>query len=179
MTTKLATIALGLTATLGLLSAGATSAAAQIICPLPIWPGPPPIDQNHIFCGDINAAGNAVGFHSRPGGVNPVLTNGVAAVVGGFVTVPPGAPAGIYRLNNFTINTLAGGAAVKAFSTMFPDHCSQANVLAAIANAAAGAAPGAFLGMSGPTCQAGVPPAPFPITGFINAAGVVVTAYPQ
>ena len=69
---------------------------------------------------------------------------------------------------------------VKAFSTMFPDACSQANVLAAIRHALAnGVVAGLqFNGLSGPTCQAGAPPASFNVRGFLDAAGTIVTAYP-
>jgi len=150
-----------------------TTASAQVLCPQANSLGPPIVNNQHIFCGEINGAGNATGFHSRPGGLNP------NSVAGGNVTVPVGAPAGIYRLNNFNI-TQAGVTRVKAFSTMFPDACSQANVLAAIRNAAMGAvAGGAFNGVSGVSCQAGVPAAAFNITGFTNANGDILTAYPN
>jgi hypothetical protein len=84
-------------------------------------------------------------------------------------------PAGIYRLFNFTI-TQNGLTSVKAVSTMFPDHCSQASVLAAIRHAAAGAAVfGQFVGPSGPACT-GVQ---FDIRGVINANGDIATAFPN
>lgn len=159
-----------------LLLGTATTASAQIACPIvpPVDPGPPPppVDVNHIFCGAINGAGNAVGFHSRPGGLNPVTVAGVGAPA-------PRGPAGIYRLNNFQI--LQGGmVANKLFSTMFPDACGQAAVIAAIRNAGAAGLPGQqFNGVSGPTCQAGVPPANFNIQGYKDAAGVITTAYPN
>ena len=150
----------------------APTASAQIACPIvpPVDPGPPPppVDVNHIFCGAINAAGNAVGFHSRPGGLNPVTVAGVGAPV-------PTGPAGIYRLNNFQIL-----GQPKLFSTMFPDACGQAAVVAAIRNAGAAGLPGQqFNGVSGPTCQAGVPPANFNIRGYKDAAGTITTAYPN
>lgn len=90
-----------------------------------------------------------------------------------------GAPRGIYRLMNFNI-TQNGITRVKPISTMFPDACSQAAVLAAIRNAAAGAGPGQqFHGKSGAACQAGDPPAPFNIVGLTNANGEILTAYPN
>jgi Bacterial EndoU nuclease len=182
MTLQPAAIAARIAASACLLLAGASGASAQINCALPNSAGPPVVHDTHIFCGDINGAGNAVGFHSRPGGVNPVLAPGGGAVIGGgAIAAVPGAPAGIYRLNNFTITTAAAGPVVKAFSTMFPDACNQAAVLAAIRNArAAGVLAGQqFTGPSGAGCQAGAPPAPFQITGYINGAGAITTAFPN
>lgn len=159
-----------------ILSAGLTTASAQLPCPQAPSPGPPIVNSQHIFCGEINAAGNATGFHSRPGGLNP---NTIGVTPATNTSIPAGAPLGIHRLNNFTI-TQAGVTAVKAFSTMFPDACNQAAVLAAIRHAlATGVVAGLqFNGVSGPTCQAGVPPANFNIRGFLNAAGTIVTAFP-
>ncbi len=163
-----------------LLSIGAPVANAQIACPQPLAravpaappaPAVPPIDQNHIFCGDVGPGGNAGGFHSRPGGVNPAT---IGILPGTNITIPPGAAAGVYNLNNFNITDAVNGmTANKAVSTMFPNTCSQANVVAAIRHA--------FLngGNSGPTCGAGGPGgAPFNILVVVNA-GVIRTAYPQ
>lgn len=157
---------------LAFLLVGATTASAQIVCPQAPDPGPPAVNNQHIFCGEINGAGNATGFHSRPGGVNPNSVNNTGAPV-------PVGPLGIYRLVNF--NIVQGGVTrVKAVSTMFPDACNQAAVLAAIRNAAAAGAPNAqFNGVSGPTCQAGNPPANFNIRGYKDAAGGIITAYPN
>lgn len=175
-------IAIPLAATLCLLSAAFAPASAQLICPMGISPGPPPVHDNHIFCGEINRRGNAVGFHSRPGGINPIFAGGAPAVIGGVVgpTQVP-APPGIYRLNNFTIVAAPGGAqAVKAFSTMFPDKCTQAQVLASIRHAA-GPPPLApniqFNGQSGTYCVADNG-AQFDIRGYTDNNGDIVTAFP-
>lgn len=182
-----------------LLAAGAPVASAQIACPQPPSAGPVVVDQNHIFCGEISGAGIAGGFHSRPGGLNPVTgpLPGVARIgiipaagppPGGTTINPPppipGAPVGVYKINNF--NIIVGGAvALKALSTMFPDACTQANVVAAIQNAvAAGGFVGPnFVGPSGAACMAvpaaGGPPAPFNIRVVFNAAGQVRTAFPN
>jgi hypothetical protein len=150
----------------------ATSASAQVACPQPPDPGPPALNNQHVFCGQINARGNATGFHSRPGGINPNSVGNTGAPM-------PAGPVGIYRLHDITI-TENGVTAVKALSTMFPDHCDQAAVLAAIRNAAASGQPGAeFNGLSGPSCQAGNPPGDFNIRGFKNAAGDIITGYPN
>ena len=123
-------VAKSLVVSLCFLSAGLTTASAQVLCPQNNSAGPIVVRNNHIFCGEVNA-GVAGGYHSRPGGVNPVNTIGL--LPGTNTNVPAGAPAGIYRLNNFNIiNPATGAVAVKAFSTMFPDVCTMANVVAAI-----------------------------------------------
>ena len=99
--------------------------------------------------GAPNVAG---GFHSRPNGLNP---NTYAALGGTAVAVPAGAPAGIYTITNFQL-TVGGNVAVKAISTMFPDNCSRAQVVASIRNAApapvGGLLPnGVHVGLSGAT----------------------------
>ena len=33
--------------------------------------GDPPVNLVHIFCGQINKYGQAIGFHSRPNGIDP------------------------------------------------------------------------------------------------------------
>ncbi len=149
------------------------SASAQIVCPQANSAGPPVVKSQHIFCGEINGQGRATGFHSRPDGHNPATVTGTGAP-------QPVGPAGIYNLFNFDI-TQGGVTAVKAISTMFPDACSQADVLAAIRNALAnGVVAGLqFTGPSGATCQAGVPLASFNIKGFLDGAGRIVTAYPD
>lgn len=150
-------------------------AAAQVACPAKDSGGSPAIDAEHIFCGEINNSGRATGFHSRPGGVNPASVRNTGSPV-----AIPGAPAGIYLLSNFTIAG-NGRSAVKAISTMYPDSCSPAQVLAAIRNAATtGQVSGRqFNGLSGTSCQAGNPPAPFRIKGFFNNSGGIATAYPN
>jgi len=168
-----------------LLSIGAPIASAQIACPQPLAPAVPAappapalpaVDQNHIFCGEVNGGG-AGGFHSRPGGLNPATITILPAT---NILVPPWAAAGIYNLNNFNI-TSGGVTANKPVSTMFPNACTQANVLAAIRNAAVNGAMvgGQFIGPSGPSCGAGAPAAPFNILVVFNAAGTVRTAYPH
>ncbi|HVJ33360.1 MAG TPA: EndoU domain-containing protein [Terriglobia bacterium] len=151
-------------------------AAAQVACPQANSGGAPVVHNQHIFCGEINGAGRATGFHSRPGGVNPATVTNTPAPV-------PRAPAGVYNLSNFNI-TQGGVTAQKAISTMFPDACSQANVIAAIQNAvnnatAGGHGAGQFQGPSGASCQAGAPLASFVITGYLDGHGEVITAWPQ
>ena len=158
-----------------LLSIGASIANACPLAPAPAIPGGPgvgvpAIDRTHIFCGDVGPAGNAGGFHSRPGGVNPAT---ITILPGTNITIPPGAAAGVYNLNNCnSTDAVTGAVALKAVSTMFPDACSQAQVIAAIQHAYLNA------GNSGPTCGAGGPGgAPFNIN-VIVIGGVIRTAYP-
>jgi hypothetical protein len=176
-------------ASICLLLAGTTGASAQIQCWMGPSAGPPIVDDPHIFCGQIRQRANgtfyATGFHSRPGGNNPVTAAGAAIIGGGaVVAAAAGAPPGIYRFTNFNI-TQGGVARNKALSTMFPDACNQASVLVAIRNAVAAAIaaghvpPGQFNAQSGGggACTAGGG-AQFNITGFTNANGDVLTAYP-
>lgn len=146
-------------------------AGAATACPQPVAAGKPAVNAQHIFCGEVKK-GRASGFHSRPGGDDP-------ATVSGTGTPLPRGPAGIYALIDFQIAE-KGRTARKALSTMFPDACDRSAVLAAIRNAARGAVPGKrFKGSSGRFCRAGTPLAPFAIAGFMNEAGVVVTAWPD
>lgn len=187
MTYRPASIVAPLAASLCLLVAGTTGASAQVQCWMPPSAGPPVVDDAHILCGVINAAGQARGFHSRFNGINPVHIPAVGAppvqIIGNGAVgaAAAGAPMGIYRLNNFTI-TQNGVTNVKLYSTMFPDACTPASVLVAVRNAAAGAAAGgAFNGQNGPppACQAGNPGGQFNITGFTNANGDILTGYPN
>jgi len=151
------------------------TASAQVACPQANSGGAPVVHNQHIFCGEINNGGRAVGFHSRPGGINPATVTNTGAPV-------PRAPTGVYNLQNFNI-TQGGVTRQKTLSTMFPDACSQANVIAAIQNAVlhatqGGAPGGGFRGPSGASCQAGTPLASFDITGFLDGAGEVITAWP-
>lgn len=76
MTHRLASIAAPIAASICLLLAGTTGASAQIQCWMANSPGPPVVHDAHIFCGEIRQRANgtfyATGFHSRPGGINPV-----------------------------------------------------------------------------------------------------------
>jgi hypothetical protein len=164
---------LAIAASLGRPIAGDGAAA----CPIDGFAaGDPPVDATHIFCGDINDRGRAVGFHSRPGGDTP-------ATVSRIETVSPerGRP-GIYTLRDFII-TVDGEAAQKPISTMFPDSCSREDVLAAIRHAFRNATShdgNRFDGPSGSRCtdDRGQP---FPIRGYTSQRGGfhIRTAYPN
>lgn len=100
-------------------------ASAQVVCPAnPHWTATvPPINADHVFCGEVRNNGTAAGFHSRPGGANP------ATVANFVVTQVPNAN-GVYGGNVTLVNP--NGANPTKFSTMFPDSCSQAEVVQSI-----------------------------------------------
>ncbi|MBX2832042.1 MAG: EndoU domain-containing protein [Rhodospirillales bacterium] len=100
-------------------------AFAQVVCPAnPHWTATvPPINAQHVFCGEVRANGTAAGFHSRPGGVNP-------ASVAGFVVNQPANANGIYGGNVTLVNP--NGANPTKFSTVFPDTCTEAEVTQSI-----------------------------------------------
>ncbi|MDR6679856.1 EndoU domain-containing protein [Pseudomonas oryzihabitans] len=150
-------------------------ASAQVSCPAPDAAGNPVVHQQHIFCGEINKKGYAVGFHSRPGGVNPQTVTDTSSP-----EQIKSAPEGIYLLRKFSI-TEGGRSGQKALSTMFPDACSQADVVAAIQNAVqhSKVSSGQFTGPSGSSCQAGTPAASFDIVGYLDDDGEVITAWPN
>jgi hypothetical protein len=86
----------------------------------------PPINQQHVFCGEWNKRKNRpVGFHSRPGSNNP-------ATVGRLkITQQPNAE-GLYGVRW----SYAGHPDRPKFSSMFPDTCSRDQVLKSIVYAA-------------------------------------------
>jgi hypothetical protein len=166
----------------------------------------PWINRHHVFCGEINRRGKAVGFHHRPGGENPRAgpggNNPAAARITGTIKPLEGAPGWrIYRGEGIEIwNGRSERYVPKAsFSSFFPDNCTPAEVLASIrhavmhANRRLPAKGGRFRGMSGPAdategyCylrdSASAPPRPFPMSGFLNnlkdAGWTINTAYPQ
>lgn len=70
----------------------------------------------------------ATGFHSRPGGENPPTVNDTGK------EEPVAGHPGIYHLREFRI-TQGRRSAIKGISTLYPDNCSRANVVAAVRNA--------------------------------------------
>lgn len=97
-----------------------SSAKAQDICnPDPGWTNfanPPQVNQTHIFCGEFKN-NQPKGFHSRPNGINPSTVKAVK------VTQSPNSQ-GLYG-----IEWTYSGTSVSKFSTIYPDRCSQSQVL--------------------------------------------------
>ena len=152
------------------------SARAQVACPRPWSSGSPAVKADHIFCGEINAKGRAVGFHSRPGGRNP------DTVANTDESRPDPRHPGIYTISRFHI-TEHGRTEVKTLSTMFPDRCDSDAVIAAIQHAYAHGTRTAdrFAGPSGPTCTDNRGQG-FRIQGYTGNRGgrtVIMTAYPN
>ncbi|MBU1429736.1 EndoU domain-containing protein, partial [Myxococcota bacterium] len=92
---------------------------------LPEWtqrPKGPQLNQRHVFCGEWDERkGRAKGFHAQPGGRTP---RGVTAL---RVTQKPDAR-GIYG-GRWAFTERPGA---EKFSTMFPDSCTQAQVIESI-----------------------------------------------
>lgn len=101
-----------------------TPAFAQVACPAnPHWSATvPPINMDHVFCGEIKN-NNAKGFHSRPNGINP-------ATVVSFVKTQEENVNGIYGGIVTLINP--GGPNPSKYSSIFPDSCSQGQVVESI-----------------------------------------------
>ncbi len=83
----------------------------------------PGINLTHIFAGEINRRGKPVGFHSRPGGVNP-SGSGIVRVVD-----RPN-HAGVY-----TAMVWIGRRNRTKFSTFYPDRLTRAQVIGVILDA--------------------------------------------
>jgi hypothetical protein len=126
MCRKLSTVlVLSVVMTLAIL---AGSVAAGMDCArIPHWSATkPPVNQQHVFCGKWNnRKSRPAGFHSRPAGENP-------ATVGTLkITQRPNAK-GIYGVRWSYIDHPDRAK----FSSMFPDTCSEDQVLQSIVYAA-------------------------------------------
>lgn len=80
----------------------------------------PPVNLTHLFAGEINRRGKPVGFHSRPGGMDPV-GSGVARVVD-----QPN------RSGVYTAVVWIGRRNRTKFSTFYPDRLTRAKVIEAV-----------------------------------------------
>jgi hypothetical protein len=85
----------------------------------------PPINQEHVFCGEWNKRKNRPsGFHSRPGGENP-------STIGKLNITQKAGARGLYGVRWSFI----GHPDRQKFSSMFPDTCSRDQVLKSVAYA--------------------------------------------
>ena len=82
------------------------------------------VNQHHIFCGEPAKSGNAKGFHSMP--QNQLPSDYLSSQKGDS----PNA-SGIYTLKKIALS-FNKRTHIKSFSSMFPDHCTQAQVNASI-----------------------------------------------
>ncbi len=83
----------------------------------------PAINLTHIFAGEINRRGKPVGFHSRPGGSDPV-GSGIVHIID-----RPN------RLGVYTALVWIGRRNRTKFSTFYPDHLTRPLVMEAILSA--------------------------------------------
>ncbi len=78
------------------------------------------LNQHHVFCGEAGKKDKAKGFHAMPKGYAP----------SSYIHSIPADPAngaGVYTLKQIQLE-FAGKQYEKSFSSMFPRHCSQAQV---------------------------------------------------
>lgn len=126
-----------------------------------IWsPTHPPINETHIFHGEINRHGRAVGFHSRPWGHDPVDA-GVLKIKSGPNQV------GVYTAWVWIKNKIK-----THFSSFFPDKMSRKDVLKAILHAFHNKKIRKGNKFEGPSGHG------FTIQGYLLKNGKINTAYP-
>ena len=119
------------------------------------------VDLEHVFFGEINRRGKPVGFHSRPGGIDPEGAHVIRVLDG------PN-DQGVY-VAKVELRDRRTGRWLEKTSSIFPDELSREEVLAAIRNAhreGQGSEP--FRGPSG---------LGFTIEGYFQD-GKIATAYP-
>jgi len=116
---------------LGLLSLSAafTANAAGINCDtLPDWSNAKPhVNLHHVFCGEKNHKGKAVGYHANPNGKTP--STYVKHKSG---TAPN--PTGLYNWRQIELK-FGNTVLTKPLSTFFPNHCSQTEIVKSIQHA--------------------------------------------
>jgi hypothetical protein len=177
LNTRLITIAFSLIVAIGCFAGSPTS---PVNCAnLSHWSNTdPPINQTHVFCGEWSR-NRPKGFHSRPSGVNP-------NTVDKFEITQPANRQGIY---GGTWN-YSGHSNPNKFSTMFPDRCTQTQVINSILYAAnhkqscpANAPNWAWCGINAPNTNAdpycnGDNGGLFTIAGAFLNDGKINTAFP-
>jgi len=86
--------------------------------------GEPQVNLHHVFCGEINKKGRAVGYHANPQGNTP--STYVKHLSGDAKN-----SAGVYVWDNISLK-IDGKEVRKSLSSMFPEHCSQTQIVASI-----------------------------------------------
>lgn len=128
------------------------------------------INEDHIFKGEINPHGKAVGYHHRPGGVDPPTAR-VATMVD-----PPDVH-GVYRAEIQVFNPATGSwVAKKLPSTFYPDSWSGEQVLSEIQAAyrnrtAVPNKPANY--------WEGTSPSGITFAGYLDPAGILHSNYPR
>ena len=121
----------------------------------------PPVNVTHIFEGQINTRGKAVGFHSRPGGQDPPNARVVR------ILDRPNR-AGVYTAD---VEIRDGGRWLGKTSTFYPDAMSRQEVTGAILNAFRSRSKGGSEKFRGPSGRG------FTIEGYFQN-GRINSAYP-
>jgi hypothetical protein len=128
-----------------------------------------PMNSRHVFTGEINRHGRAVGYHHKAGGVDPAT-----ARVTEIIDAPNAA--GVCRARVQIMNSSGEWVARGPISTLFPDAWSAGKVLDEITSAfvkaernISGRPANYFEGVS----QSGVR-----IGGYLDNAGNINTAFP-
>lgn len=122
----------------------------------------PKINLRHVFEGEINRKGKPVGYHSRPGGIDP-STARVKQIKSG-----PNR-AGIYTA---TIEIRDGNQWKEKFSSFFPDSMNDSEVIDAILHAYTNSKDPKKQPWSGPSGLG------FNIQGYTLSRGDINTAFP-
>jgi hypothetical protein len=124
----------------------------------------PPVNETHIFQGGVNRRGRPVGFHSRPGGLDPPGARVVRVV-------RPPDRLGVYEAE-VEIEDPATGRWTAKRSTFYPDRLDRGAVIAAIVHAYDERQPGNGMRFRGPSGLG------FTIEGYLLDDGRINTAYP-
>ena len=118
--------------------------------------------MHHVFEGEINRQGKAVGFHSRPGGQDPATAR--------LVKMKDGPNrAGVYTA---IIEVRDGSQWKEKFSSFFPDSMSADQVTKAILNAYNKSSNNKKQPWRGPSGHG------FDIQGYTLSKGDINTAFP-
>ncbi len=122
----------------------------------------PEINLWHIFEGEINRKGKPVGYHSRPGGIDPANAR-IASIKDGPNKV------GVYTA---TIEIRDGNQWKSKFSSFFPDSMSSTEVINAVL--------AAYKNSDNPKKQPWQGPSGlgFNIQGYTTSRGGINTAFP-
>ncbi len=123
----------------------------------------PQINLTHIFHGEINHRGKAVGFHSRPGGLNPKKAKVLKILAG------PNEK-GVYTAQAALRNS--NGEWLNKFSSFFPDSMDKQDIITAILHAWKHRQTNQSQPWQGPSGHG------FLIQGYINKRGNINTAFP-
>ncbi|VUD67490.1 hypothetical protein TDB9533_03819 [Thalassocella blandensis] len=86
----------------------------------------PQVNLHHIFCGEINKKGNAVGYHANPEGNKPSTYRARDEKKDDGPNSQ-----GVKQWFSISLN-IAGVTKVKGMSSIFPDHCTQTQVVNSI-----------------------------------------------